>query len=162
MKLYLALVRFLTHPWTGLLFRLIAGIVFVYASYDKLLHPEAFLKIVHNYRILPPALETMFALTLPWMEFLVGLLLILGLLTEASALLNCVLLVAFLIAIPSALIRHIDITCGCFSTIKSVKIGMDLVYRDILLLIPALLILFFPSRFLALDSFLTKRKVPSS
>ena len=162
MKLYLALVRFLTHPWTGFLFRLIAGIVFVYASYDKLLHPQAFLKIVHNYRILPHSLEAMFALTLPWMEFLVGLFLILGLFTEASALLNCGLLVMFLVAIPSALLRHIDINCGCFSTTHSVKIGMDLVYRDILLLIPGLLILFAPSRLLALDSFLAKRKAPSS
>jgi hypothetical protein len=35
---------------------------------------------------------------------------------------------------------------------------MDLIYRDILLLIPALLILFFPSRFLALDRLLAKNK----
>jgi len=60
------------------------------------------------------------------------------------------------------LLRHIDINCGCFSTAHSVKVGMDLIYRDILLLIPALLILFFPSRFLALDRLLLKQKrVPS-
>lgn len=158
MKIYLAIVKFLTHPWMGFVFRLIAGIVFVYASYDKLLHPEAFLKIVHNYRILPHSLETVFALTLPWMEFLVGLFLIFGLFTEASALLNCGLLVLFLIAIPSALLRHIDINCGCFSTTRSVKIGMDLIYRDILLLIPALLVLFFPSRLLALDRLILKSR----
>lgn len=162
MKFYLAIVRFITNPWIGLVFRLIAGGVLVYASYDKLLHPEAFLRIVHNYRILPHSLETVFALTLPWLEFLVGVLLIFGLFTEASALVNVLLLVVFLIAIPSALLRHIDINCGCFSTTRSTKVGMDLVYRDILLLIPALFILFNPSRLLALDSFLAKRKAPSA
>jgi len=158
MKAYLAIVRFLAHPWVGLLFRLIAGIVFLWASYDKILHPQAFLRIVHNYRILPPALEPLFALILPWVEFLVGLFLVFGLFTEASALLNVGMLVMFLVAIPSALLRHIDINCGCFSTAHSVKVGMDLIYRDILLLIPALLVLFFPSRLLALDRLLLKQK----
>ena len=158
MKIYLAIVRFLTHPWVGLVFRLIAGMVFLWASYDKILHPQEFMRIAHNYRILPPALEPLFALILPWVEFLVGLFLVIGLFTEASALLNVGMLVMFLVAIPSALLRHIDINCGCFSTAHSVKVGMDLIYRDILLLIPALLVLFFPSRLLALDRLLLKQK----
>jgi uncharacterized membrane protein YphA (DoxX/SURF4 family) len=158
MKTYLAIVKLLTNPWTGFVLRLITGGVFLWASYDKILHPEAFLRIVHNYRILPPVLEPLFALTLPWVEGLVGLFLIIGLFTEASALVNCGLMVLFLIAIPSALLRHIDINCGCFSTTHSVKVGMDLIYRDLLLILPALLILFFPSRFLALDRLFFKPK----
>lgn len=160
MKLYLTVIKFLTHPWTGLLFRLVVGGVYLYASYDKVLHPEVFLRFVHNYRILPLALETLFTLTLPWLEFMVGLFLVFGVLTEASALLTAGSLVLFLIAIASALLRHIDIECGCFFTAKSVKIGMDLIYRDALLLIPALFVLFFPSRLLALDRLFSKPKTP--
>lgn len=156
MKLYLALVRFLTHPFMGLLFRLVVGGVYLYASYDKVLHPEVFLRFVHNYRILPLALETLFALCLPWLEFLVGLFLVFGVLTEASALLTAGTLLMFLIAIASALLRHIDIECGCFFTAKSARVGMSYIYRDLLLLIPTLLILFRPSRFLALDRLLFK------
>ncbi len=160
MKGYFALVRFLTHPWVGLLFRLITGVVFIWASYDKILHPQEFLRIVHNYRILPAALEPLFTLALPWLEFLVGVFLIFGFLTEASALITTGMLVLFVVSIAAALLRHIDIDCGCFSTTQSVKVGMDLIYRDLALLIPALLILVRPSRFLALDSLLAKRNAP--
>jgi len=158
MKLYLAFVRFLTHPVMGLLFRLVVGGVYLYASYDKILHPEVFVRFVHNYRILPPALETLFALILPSLEFLIGLFLVFGVLTEASALLTSGTLIMFLIAIASALLRHIDIECGCFFTAKSARIGMSYIYRDLLLLIPTLLILFRPSRFLALDRLIFKPK----
>jgi len=158
MKAYWAIVRLLTHPWTGLLFRLVVGGVYLYASYDKVLHPEVFLRFVHNYRILPLALESLFSLCLPWLEFLVGLFLVFGVLTEASALLTAGTLVMFLIAIASALLRHIDIECGCFFTAKSARVGMSYIYRDLLLLIPTLLILFRPSRFLALDRLLFKLK----
>ncbi|MGA8240229.1 MAG: MauE/DoxX family redox-associated membrane protein [Desulfobacterales bacterium] len=33
--------------------RLLLGTVFLYASYDKILHPQAFAQAVYNYQILP-------------------------------------------------------------------------------------------------------------
>ena len=36
-----------------ILMRLALGAVFLYASYDKILHPAAFAKAVYNYQILP-------------------------------------------------------------------------------------------------------------
>ena len=53
----------------ALLFRLFLGILFIYASVDKILHPAAFAKIVYNFHILPGFLINLFAIILPWVEF---------------------------------------------------------------------------------------------
>ena len=67
------------------LFRLFLGFLFIYASIDKILHPAQFAKIVYNFHILPGFLINLFAIVLPWIEFLTGAFLILGI---AAQLLN--------------------------------------------------------------------------
>jgi uncharacterized membrane protein YphA (DoxX/SURF4 family) len=67
--------------WRGLSFialRLFLGLVFVYASFDKILRPAAFAEIIYNYQILPEALINFTSIFLPWLELHLGLLLILG------------------------------------------------------------------------------------
>ncbi|MCK4385442.1 MAG: DoxX family membrane protein [candidate division Zixibacteria bacterium] len=59
-----------------LLFRLILGGIFIYASPDKITHPEQFAKIVYNYNILPHSLINIFAIIMPWMELICGFFLI--------------------------------------------------------------------------------------
>jgi uncharacterized membrane protein YphA (DoxX/SURF4 family) len=99
--------------------RVVLGAIFVYASFDKMANPDAFLKIIHNYRILPVQLENPLAIFLPWMELLTGLLLIVGKWEKASLLLYNLLMVIFVIALSLALIRGLDISCGCFSVHSS-------------------------------------------
>ena len=91
------------------------GAFFVYASFDKMANPDAFLKIIHNYRILPVQLENPLAILLPWMELITGLMLITGKWEKASLLLYNISMVIFVIALSQALIRGLDISCGCFS-----------------------------------------------
>ena len=56
--------------------RLILGGVFVFASIDKILHPAAFAEAVYNYQILPDNLINLTAIVLPWLELVLGSLLI--------------------------------------------------------------------------------------
>lgn len=58
--------------------RLILGGVFVFASVDKILHPAAFADAVYNYQILPDSLINVAAIILPWLELVLGSLLIIG------------------------------------------------------------------------------------
>jgi len=95
--------------------RIVLGAVFVYASFDKMANPDAFLKIIHNYRLLPVQLENPLAIFLPWMELITGLMLIVGKWEKASLMLYNVIMVIFVIALSLALIRGLDISCGCFS-----------------------------------------------
>jgi len=46
-----------------ILFRLLAGGVFVYASVDKILHPDQFAIAVNNYQLLPEPFVNVFAVT---------------------------------------------------------------------------------------------------
>ena len=70
-----------------LLSRIILGGVFIYASLDKIANPAEFAKAVGNYHVLPFGVENLLALVLPWMELLVGLALILGVLIDGSSIL---------------------------------------------------------------------------
>ncbi len=128
----------LNNGWLVFIFRLIVGAVFIYASLDKIMNPEAFAKGVHNYKILPPSLINIAALFLPWLELLTGAALILGTKVEGASLIISVLLVVFLVAVTSTLIRGISIDCGCFtSSSAGRKTGWGLLVQDGVLLLLA-------------------------
>jgi uncharacterized membrane protein YphA (DoxX/SURF4 family) len=124
--------------------RLILGGVFIYASLDKITHPHAFARIINNYQLLPEILITLPAIVLPWLEMISGLFLVAGIFKRASALILSTLLLVFAVAITINLARGISFDCGCFSTVTTAS-GSDpvgLLIRDLLLLIPGLVIFF--------------------
>lgn len=122
--------------YLAFLFRLILGVVFVYASLDKIAHPDDFAKIVYNYHFLPGQVINLFAIILPWVELLTGLALILGIFVESAALIIGTLLFVFVIGLVTAVLRNLDISCGCFSTKPSSdRVVWDTVIRDLVLLI---------------------------
>jgi uncharacterized membrane protein YphA (DoxX/SURF4 family) len=124
--------------FTGLLVlacRLILGGVFIYASLDKLMHPDAFAQAIHNYRMVPPALLHMMAHYLPALEMVTGVLLVLGVWRRGATLLIAGMVLVFIAAIATALSRGLDISCGCFHTDGGHGVGMSLLLRDIVLLV---------------------------
>jgi len=95
--------------------RLALGILFLYASVDKILNPAPFSDTVLNYHLLPEFVVNLFAIWLPVTEFVVGSLLVLGVWSKASSGLVFAMLVMFLIAIVQGVARGIDTHCGCFT-----------------------------------------------
>jgi uncharacterized membrane protein YphA (DoxX/SURF4 family) len=127
-----------------LLARLVLGGIFIYASLDKIVHPQEFARIVANYGILPDFLVTLPALVLPWLELVAGLCLVSGLWARSAAFLLSLLLLAFILALGVNAIRGIDVSCGCFSTSASdTENAYVLIFRDLLILLPGLVIIFF-------------------
>ena len=103
--------------------RLFLGLVFVYASVDKILHPAAFAEIIYNYQILPDTLINIASIFLPWLELLLGLLLISGFWLPGAVLIaNSLFLVFFATLIFNAA-RGLDIDCGCFSVSTTASSG---------------------------------------
>ena len=96
--------------------RLILGGVFIYASLDKILHPAAFAEAVFNYQLLPSQLINLTALILPWLELILGVLLLSGIWVSGAVLGVNLLMVTFLAAIIFNTARGLNISCGCFST----------------------------------------------
>ena len=105
--------------------RLYLGIIFIYSSAENLLNPQPFATAVDNYKILPRPLINSFAITLTWVEFATGCFLITGLFAPSAGLLSTVLYLAFFVAISSAVMRGLDINCGCFNLNHAAKAGED-------------------------------------
>lgn len=114
--------------------RIALGLIFVYASYYKIVRPDQFAESMGNYRILPYYLVNLFAISLPYVEALFGLFLIFQWATPAAALGLDVLMVVFLSALISAHFRGIDTGCGCFSATAE-PISLVQILRDILFLV---------------------------
>ena len=97
-----------------LICRLFLGIIFVYASYEKILDPVGFSKNIHNFHITPVSVENLAALIIPWLELIIGVFLIFGLFLEGTTSIIIALLIFFIIILSQAIYRGIDIHCGCF------------------------------------------------
>jgi hypothetical protein len=92
------------------------GGMFLLASYDKILHPEAFALAIYNYQMLPDAGVNIAALVLPWLELVIGLCLVSGRWMPGAAVLSTLLLAVFLGALAFNQWRGLDVYCGCFTT----------------------------------------------
>ena len=98
----------------GLLARLIVGVVLVVAGGLKVTSPAVSARAVRAFQILPYDFAGYVGYALPVVEILIGLLLVAGLFTRASAILGGLLMLAFIIGISSAWARGLTIDCGCF------------------------------------------------
>jgi putative oxidoreductase len=105
---------------TALLLRLIVGGIFLISGLAKIADPVRFLLTLREFRLLPGVLESFFAVYLPWLEFLLGLCVVLGILHRTSALLIAVLNGFFIVAIGSVIARGIEVDCGCFGLLADV------------------------------------------
>ena len=113
------------------LFRIALGIVFIWAALAKIADLPAFAKEIHNFRMVPVALENLFAITLPWIELVAGVGLVVNLVPRSGTLLLGGLLVVFMIAIAVAIVRGLDIDCGCFGTSDAASTGWMTLLRDV-------------------------------
>jgi hypothetical protein len=144
-------VSLLRHPALHWTLGLVLGGVFLYASYDKILHPADFAKIVYHYQVigpsdkLPPLVPNLLAVTLPWVEVVLGVCLIVGPWRREAAALSAAPLSSSW-SPSSALLRGIDIqNCGCFSvSAEGRAAGLKLILGDLALLAGALILAFGP------------------
>ena len=147
----------IAHPYTSLILRVVLGAIFIYASWHKIMDPEEFARSIINYRIVPAESVNLLAIVLPWMELVCGLLLLLGLFTGGSILVVAFMMTVFLVAMGSALVRGIDISCGCFSSDGTDRINILFLIRDIVLFAFALQVFLFDRRTASLDKLLCKK-----
>jgi putative oxidoreductase len=138
---------FLSRPTILLFSRIILGVIFIYASVDKISNPLAFAQILHHYRLTPPGLINILAIVMPWIEFTAGLLLIIGFKARSSALIIDLMLIFFAVVLAVTAFRGINVACGCFTTSTTVKSNLVVrIIEDIGMLILGLHVLFFYRR----------------
>ena len=144
-----------SHPITHLMIRLILGGLFIYAAVYKIADPYQFANDIRNYDLLPYYLVNLMALFLPWLELYCGLFLIVGLFVRTGSTLIGLMLVVFIIAIISAILRGLDIECGCYGEMATAsRVGLKKVLEDVILLAMAFYLFWDQSSQWAIDDWL--------
>jgi uncharacterized membrane protein YphA (DoxX/SURF4 family) len=89
------------------------GVLFVWVSFGKIVDTDRFAQQVANYDIIGPRASALVGAVLPWVEFIVGSCLLIGI-CKAGAWLGMVLMFAcFIFARASVVHRGLSIECGC-------------------------------------------------
>jgi len=139
-------------PHVQLLLRLVLGGLLVLAGVSKLVDRPAFRQAVAEYQLLPATLERPFAMALPWLEVVIGALLLLGLATNVVAALGGALFLSFGVAIGVNLARGRSFDCHCFGSVQRDPIGWAALLRSAALVLAAVVVAAGASRFGALDA----------
>ena len=126
-----------------MLLRWFLGVVFIYASYHKILEPAQFAKVIYGYYLFPEFSINLIAIVLPYIEFFTGIALILNIYSQGAVIIINFLLTSFIIIISINLIRGHEFDCGCyrFGEAGDKSSATYLLFRDIIYFICGCIIL---------------------
>lgn len=107
----------MTVPWARharLAALLVVAALFLMAGASKLGDPARFAVEIGHYRLVPPPVGGLLAVYLPWLEIALGFGLCAPGWRAEARVLAIGLLAVFCAALVGALVRGLDIRCGCF------------------------------------------------
>lgn len=116
-------VDYLTFPaW---LLRIGLGLWFVWSGGQKVFMSglDRFTQDVGNYQMTRAPWDALIAYSLPWVEVVAGLCLLLGLLRRGTLLALCALVTMFAVAIGWAWAHGLNIACGCHGGNEPIRYG---------------------------------------
>jgi uncharacterized membrane protein YphA (DoxX/SURF4 family) len=136
------------------------GGVFCLAAWKKLGDIQSFAEAIKGFKVV--SIETheyliiIGAFTMPWIEMIAGVLLVLGLWTRAASLTIGLMLIVFIAALIHVIFDDsISANCSCFGDMKLVcgsDVGWCQVIRDLVMLLPAIYLIWRGGGILSLDS----------
>lgn len=126
--------RLITSEYLSFVLRVYLGSFFIYASLSKIPHPAQFAEAIANYRLVPYMFVNLAAVTLPWIELVTGLFLIIGFKSKTSVIVVGLLLIMFDVIILINMYQGAPITCGCYDTVGE-PIGWEKTLENTLMLI---------------------------
>ncbi|MBI2619578.1 MAG: DoxX family membrane protein [Ignavibacteriales bacterium] len=150
--------RLLSNEYNILAARVFLGAVLVLACVDKIADPGAFTKSILDYRLVSGLAAAIPAAVIPWIELLCGMAIMFGLLLRGSSLLAGTLLGIFTLAVLTALIRGLDISCGCFTQDPSAaRLGWLKVGENLVLISVSVFVYFSKNMRFSLEQYLRSR-----
>ncbi len=130
----------ISNSYLNLTLRLLLGVIFIVSAVSKLPDHTKFVEIVKDQDLLPDALATVFGNALPWIELIVGVYLLLGILRRTSALVALLMAISFMVANVNSLVNDKDHCGNCFGDTVTLTVTQGITI-DIFILIAALVLL---------------------
>src|SRR5881628_2923929 len=93
---------FLRHRTTVLLCQIVVALVFLFAALAKIGDGAAFATQIHHYRLVPFGLENLVAITLPWIEMVAALAILLRFRPQSGAAVAAGLMLLFVVVVGVA------------------------------------------------------------
>jgi putative oxidoreductase len=141
-------MKILSNKYLLFIIRIVIAFIFIYAGAEKISNPDDFALSISNYRLLPNSSLNFFAITLPWIEIVAGILLLFGISVKENSAIIITMLSVFTIVIIISLFRGLNIDCGCFG--KGTQIGLLKLGENLLMITGSFLLMFFGSDYLGL------------
>lgn len=122
--------------------RLFLGGIFIYAGYTKIENSLQFAVAVEGYQLLSPDSVIWVVKILPWLEIVLGVTLLSGLVIRYTAGFAGAFLMFFIGVMLVTYLRGIEADCGCFGVGE--RISPFTLARDVLFILPALFLVVQP------------------
>lgn len=123
--------------------QLILSLIFIFSGIEKISDLNYFLVAINNYKIFPDFTHNFITVTFPWIELILGVLLLFGFYKKEISVIFSFLIFLFTLLIFISILRGLDIDCGCFGTLSSVKVGYYKIYENTILFLLAIHLYFF-------------------
>lgn len=130
----------ISNTYLNLALRLSLGSIFIVSAVSKLLEHTKFVEIVREHDLLPDALASVYGNTLPWVELVIGVYLLLGILRRPSAMVVFLMSVSFMIANINSLIDGEEHCGDCFGDVITLTTNQSITL-DVFILIASLVLL---------------------
>lgn len=130
--------------------RFILAFIFIFAGAEKIANPEGFAISISNYKLIPISAVNIFAITLPWIELITGILLLLGISVKENSFIILGFMIVFTLAVLISLFRGLKIDCGCFGSDN--KIGLLKLLENSLMIFASILLSIFGSDLLKIKN----------
>lgn len=117
--------RFLSHRWVVRGAQIATALVFLAAALPKISDVPQFAKDIAAYQLAPVWSHHLIAMTLPWIELVAALALIVKIRERAAAVVATGAMLAFTLAVAWAWSQGLSIDCGCFGKGVSGPVGVS-------------------------------------
>jgi putative oxidoreductase len=128
-----ALARVVASPVLIRPCRIALGLVLLAAALAKIGDPAALATQIRHYHMMPAGPENLLAITLPWIELLAGLALVLRFHARPGAWLAVAMMVVFTFAVAQAMARGLNFECGCFGAGDATRVGVKKLLENLAL-----------------------------
>ena len=120
--------------------RVALGITFIVAAVGKLSELAKFVEVVVDYEMLPWELAQAYGATLPWLELVVGICLVTGLLSRPTAGVSILMVISFIVANSATIFEHEY--CFCLGEIVFLRTSVALIVDGVMAVMASLIFIY--------------------